>query len=107
MKKILKKFLNFYYDWEHCMDLTGGFILILAFVMILPQMVEMQMGLIIAIVTLSVGIKITFSRLKKTFPNLVKETNQEYFFNEQIEELKRKIEKIERRSKNNGNKEKK
>ena len=97
IKKQLKKFLRFYYDSERIIDLTSYFMLILAFVIILPNLIEMQMGFIAAICTLAIGLKMTFGRLKKEFPILEKETKKEYAFNEKIEELNNEIKSIKRR----------
>lgn len=99
MEELLKKFIKFYYDAESTIDLTGYFILILAFVMTLPLLIEMQMGAIAALCALSIGLKMAFSSLRKGFPELEKETKKEYIFNEKINELKSKIKEIERRQK--------
>ena len=97
MKQQLKKFIRFYYDAERVIDITSYFMLILAFVIILPNLIEMQMGFIAAICALAIGLKMTFSKLKKGFPALEKETKEEYIFNEKIEELNSKIKSIKRR----------
>jgi len=99
IKEQLKKFIKFYYDAEGIIEITSCFMLILAFVIVLPSLVEMQMGFIAAICTLAIGLKMTFCKLKQTFPKLEKETKQEYEFNEKIEELNSRIKKIERRQK--------
>ena len=97
IKKQLKRLINFYYDWEKIIDITSCFMLILAFVIVLPSLVEMQMGFIAAICTLSIGLKMMFGRLKKEFPALEKETKNEHAFNEKIYELDSEIKSIKRR----------
>ncbi len=99
MKKQLKKFIRFYYDWESAIDITSYFILILAFVIIIPDLIEMQLGLIAAFCALSIGLKMTFGKLKKAFPALEKETKKEYEFNKKIEEINNEIKSIKRRQK--------
>lgn len=99
MKKQLKKFLKSYYEFERIIDITSYFMLILAFVIILPNLMEMQLGFIAAICTLVIALKITFSKLKKAFPELEKETRREYISNKKIEELNSNIKTIERRQK--------
>ncbi len=99
IKKQLKKFVKFYYRWEHSIDLTSSFILILAFVTVLPSMVELQMGFITSICALAVGLKITFGRLKKAFPTLEEETRKEYLSKEKVDELNSEIKVIKRRLK--------
>ena len=105
-KKQLKKFIKFYYEGEHVIDLTGSFILILAFVTVLPSMIELQMGFITAICALAIGLKITFGRIKKTFPTLEEETKKEYISETKVKELnngmkviKRRLKKIEKENK--------
>ena len=99
IKKQLKKLLNSYYNWEKIIDITSCFMLILAFVIVLPSLIEMQMGFIAAICTLTIAIKMVFRDLKKKFPELEKETKKEYVFNEKIEELNSEIKSIKRRQK--------
>jgi len=99
IKEQLKKFMRFYYNWERTIDITSYFILILAFVVALPSLMELQMGFIVAICALAVGLKMTFSKLRKELPALEKETKKEYIFNEKIEEQNSKIKEVERRQK--------
>ncbi len=106
-KKQLKKFLKFYYEGESVIELTSSFMLILAFVIVLPSLVEIQMGFIAAICTLAIGIKMTFNRLKKAFPTLEKETRKEYTFYEKFDELNDEIKVIKRRLKEIGKESKK
>jgi len=107
MKKLLKKFLKSYYEWERIINITSYFMLILAFVIILPNLIEMQMGFIAAICALVIGLKITFSKLKKTFPALEKETKKEYISNKKFEDLESKIKELKRRQKKIEKKQKK
>ena len=107
IKKQLKRLINFYYDWEKIIDITSCFMLILAFVIVLPSLIEMQMGFIATICVLSIAIKMIFGRLKKEFPALEKETKNEHAFNEKIEELDSEIKSIKRRQEKIENKWKK
>ncbi len=101
-KKKIKKFMKFYYEWERLVDISSGFLLILAFVIVLPQLIEIQMGFIAMIIILSVATKVTMSRLNKAFPVLAEETKQEHVFDEKIDDINFKIKMIERRLKKIG-----
>ncbi len=98
-KKAIKKFMKSYYEFEHLIDLTGGFILILAFVIALPSLIELQMGFITALVLLAIALKITMLRLRLVFPELSEESKQEYIFDKRIDYLKDEIKSVERRLK--------
>lgn len=103
MKDLLKKMLKRYYEHQHLLDITGGFMLILAFVITLPTLIEMQMGLILMLIILSIGIKMMIGQVATTFPELYNKAKKEYItdsklkkVNDEIKSIKRRLKKIEK-----------
>jgi hypothetical protein len=98
--KILKRGYRFFRQHSNLIDLSGGFMMILAFVMVLPQMAEFQYAWLGAFLTMMVALKIAYSKFEQINPKL----KLEYDFKLAIDDLENKIKKIERRVKKHENK---
>ncbi len=92
-KTILEKAYSYYRDFEHLIDTSSCFLLILAFVIVLPTMQEFQLAWLGTLITFFVAIKIVFSRIERENPRLRLEEE----FRRSLEVIDNKIKIIERR----------
>jgi len=97
IRSMIKKCYFWFKDWEQLVNLTSGFMLILAFVIIIPQMVEMQMAWLTVFLILVIAINISFKKIERVFPDL----DEEYNFNEVIKNIEGRLKKIEDGNKKN------
>lgn len=93
IEKLIKKAYGYYRDYSKLLDITSGFLLILAFVIVLPTMAEFQFAWLGAFITFAVAIQMIFRRLEIEKPYLKLEGDFKIINNN----LKNKIEILESR----------
>lgn len=95
MGKWIKKAYSNWRDLEQIANTSSSFLLILAFIIVLPALIEIQMGFIVVFLLLFIGINRVMKALEYTFPRLKTEEDLKII----KEELVDKNEEIERRIK--------
>ncbi len=98
--KILKSGYRFFHQYSLSIDLSGGFMMILAFVIVLPQMAEFQYAWLGAFLTMMVALKIAYRQFEEVNPRL----KLEHDFKKAMDDLEDKIKILERRIKKHENK---
>ena len=96
-EKFIKKAYRKYRDFEHLIEISSGFLLILAFVIVLPTLAELQLAWLATFIVFAVAINVVVKRFEIINPKLKLEEN----FKRSLEEQNDKIKTLERRIKKN------
>ncbi len=99
-KKKQSKLKTLYYkfkDFEHLIETTGHFMLILAFIIIIPYFAETQMVWFVALILFATAINITLKKFEEIFPQLKIEYEKDEFKKEiydRIKDMEKEVKKL-------------
>ena len=101
-KPLFKKIYFFFKDFENVIELSSGFLVMLAFVITIPYISEMQIVWLFTFLILAVGINLVFKKIKIIYPELEAEYNKENFKSQiyhEIESIKKEVKKLKNENK--------